>query len=716
MLKFLILLCFSFSAHSEGFFGFGSKKTNSVKATIQCRGKETKLKIKFKESDGEVKASYDSDDLDSTCAGNLSAIIKQAIETAKSNCSEKDKGLVCTSGVEQLSAAFKEIPVKKDKPAVTPPSSSSQEEQKWLNSLSVPPEAEAERIFQAKVNEILADPSKCYTLANTTISGQGQVNIMARYPKVFSKAIDQLSEVDESCTAGLLSNYHSVLPQHTPESNPKFQEYCKSHAESASCQKAKATRLLIDKNIRKLVAVNRGENAKDWLENSECSESPVNDYDELINRLTEYEEQLDCAPIKSGQQKIVLDQSKKPIYRLKQDADGNFEAAFGVNITGTADGVTPDHMHKRIQECMQAGSNFLSPPGLPKLKVKILTAAESGSENVPVHNISINPSTQSMGNGGTVDYPDKFRSNIPCGTIAHEFMHILGLPDEYNHDGTGECQSIPPLPSLMGGKKTDSKSGNWDENVPQAYQCECKDDLCKTVMAGSDQELKKFFTQPDTYQMNNTAKKMNCVMSATNIPWTKVANKAGLKRLEIVKTEKHVVEYITQSVSSNMSVQTTKNTCTCSPTDEACLKEMNKEVSGWKQSLERAAQSCPSYSKKAQATSMESTPPGDSVKFHNSGFTLYTKTRHTGLILPAQVALITSGHCPKVATRYKECFSWGSYNNGDELTNLPKAIAAANKKNGGGQCLNNADPKCVKVKCENRPAYCDDPATYNSFK
>lgn len=705
MFKILLLLCFSLSAFSQSFFGFGSKKTNSVKASIQCGGKEEKIKVKFKDSDGAVVARLENDDIDPSC---LKAV-KEAIQEAKNKCSEKDKGLLCTTELNQLTSAVKINP-KKEEAVVN-----SSDEQKWISTLALPSEAEAAAVFQSKVDEIVADPSKCYTLASTTMPGNAQVNIMARYPKVFSKAIDQLSG-DKGCISGLLSNYHSVLPQNTPESNPKFQQYCKSNPETESCKKAKATRLLIDKNIRKLVAANRGEDAKGWVDSSECSESPLNDYDELLNRLTEYEQELDCAPIKPGQQKIVLDHAKKPIYRLKQDADGNFEASIGLNITGSADGVHPNEMYLRVQQCMKAASNFLSPPGAPKLKVNVMTPAESGSENVPVHNVSINPSTQSQGNGGTVDYPDKFRSNIPCGTIAHELMHILGLPDEYNHDGTGECQSIPPLPSLMGGKKSDDKAGNWDENVPQALQCECKDDTCKKVFASSDEDLKKFHVQPMTYQLNNTANKMKCVISSSNTPWEKITNKTNLKKLEIVETEKHVVKYITQNLNNMMAVHRSENTCSCNPDDEACLKELNKEVTSWKNAMARSVSKCPSFTKQKKATPLEVIPPKTSATFHDSGFTLYTKTKHTGMLLPAQVALITSGHCPKVATRYKECFSWGSYNDGDEITNLPKAIAAANTKNGGGQCLNNADSKCIKVRCSNRPAYCDDPATYNSMK
>jgi hypothetical protein len=264
----------------------------------------------------------------------------------------------------------------------------------------------------------------------------------------------------------------------------------------------------------------------------------------------------------------------------------------------------------------------------------------------------------------------------------------------------------------MGGLKSDDKNGNWGENVPQTLECECKSDECMQVFASGDADKKKFFSRPSGVKLNNTANKMKCTETYVKENWAQVKNKASMDRLEILKDQKNEVQYLLRYLNGD-SLQTTTVSCSCATDDSSCQNELDKEVKSWKGSLARRemSESCPiGFKKKSLFPSDGEDRPGNFVIGENS-FKYFTKTKHTGLLLPAQVALISSGHCPEVARKYRECFAWGSYSEGQELTNLPDFIREANS-NGIGQCRNNADAGCVKVSCSNRPAYCDDKSTY----
>ena len=584
--------------------------------------------------------------------------------------------------------------------------------EKWDRVFNLPPESEAEALFMSKI-DALAAGGHCADLSMTSLPGQ--VNVMVRYPKVFSKGIDKLHEKRPDCLGLVTTNYRSLLPQLSPENKPELTEYCETHKEETLCEKVKNNLGLIDQNIRKLVALQRGSN--DWPDQNSCNDTPFKDFEDLAARVREYEEQLSCRPLKENEEKIVLGHNGKKLYQLKKSGPNSFEASFIMNVAGpSVEGVTPHDMLKRVQSCLKKVGPYLSPPGLPAIQVKALSPSEAGNTDIPEHSIKIASKNQKSANGGQVDYSDAYRSNIECGTIVHEVLHLLGLPDEYPHAGTGNCQVFPTLASIMGGRETEERSGKFKDNVPQVLTCECKDDVCQKVFNSEDDDLKLFYALPGPITLQEGKSKFTCkTVESRSEPWEKLSDKKNLSKLKILKDAPDEFYYQRKSLTFKNEVKTLVYQCSCPPESADCKKDLVTRVKLFKKGYanNQSPQNCPPDSNTLGKEIFEGEKPQDGISVHGNTYKIYTTpTQNTGLLIPAHVSLITNGHCPTKAQKYQECIAWGSYNDGDEKSDVPEHIRAANP----GSCLKSTDPKCVKIRCDNRPAYCFKDESYNSMK
>ncbi|HXH30460.1 MAG TPA: hypothetical protein VNJ01_06590 [Bacteriovoracaceae bacterium] len=733
------LLLYSTPSFSQGFFTkLFKKKNDTAKVVWDCSpdGRTKELKIKFKDKKGglEVELSPDvnlNTSADSgACVERFKARASQALAEKKRYCKLADESIICRVDPTRLVSALESTINVSNRPVMASAKpfgeslasvgSTSVEDSRWLKALHLPSESDASQVFESKVDEVMANPSKCYDLPNATVFGENnqRVSIMARYPKVFSRALDRLQKLPEENCGELLTNYATALGQHAPEKNADFQAFCSRNPASTSCERAKKNLKLMDENLRRIVAKEFGKQGKDWMaEGAECDETPFKDLDDINSRIEKYKEELECAPMKPDESRVVY-VGGKPQYAIKKVGDG-YEVSmgldFGVNPDAVKDGVSPAQMLQRVQDCMGAASNFLSPPGLPKMKINILAGSQARASEIPGHNVEIMPFNRPGKHGGTVDNPDKFRSSVSCGIIAHELMHIMGLPDDYPHGDQGGCQSLPTKPSIMGS----SEGSLWDQNVPQALDCQCRKDDASCVsdqtkiLTSSDQDLIRFHLQdPGITPMDKT----NCESKRVDRDWAAVVEKSSLAKTQVLKSEESHLEYVVRRINpKSLKVDETTFTCKCDASNDQCkinLRSQLKTISG----RIGTSSSCPSGTSAANPKPHLGPAPASGVSVTGDTFTVFTKTEHKGLILPTQVASIIGGSCPRAAAKYKACTAWSSYDDGDEKTGVPLSIRLSNTKDGGGKCSNNSNPGCVKISCANRPKFCREDETYTTFE
>lgn len=681
MINFLALAFLATSA-------FGQDESIKIKLDCPQSNVEKNIKVKFK--DNQVKFSSDvfrKKNLDIKCIEKFKADTLAAFNNPQFE----------NAFITKLAA---DVAYDSRKPVL--PNSISNEEQKWLSSLETPREVEAEVKLNTIVEEMKTDPSKCDKISDANLTQQTGIpqNIIGKHPGLFSKTLDKISAIGWEGCRSLPKRYITQLDQHAPEKNKDFQSYCFKNPERESCKKAKKNLAVIDENLRRLVAAERGDSGKAWLESmKECEVSPFKDYEELVNKLQEYKENMDCADLQNGQSRVAVDASDTPIYKIERDASGKFEVSLGLNFNGKEDGVGHKEMMDKVQECYAEVNELLTPPGQPGFKVKILSPDEAKAKEVPVHQVNIVNAKVKVGYEDAKNY----HSDIDCGKITHEVLHLLGLPDEYPGGGKTCLPGFPE--SIMTGP---IQIANCKQ---KAVECKCQGDDCKKVLGANDDALKKFYMQGETWFSLDNLDGISCVDNVSTTPWSKLENKENLKKYEIGSESTLSFEYTHHSYEAHSgTVKTNKRVCECKNPEKCGIKA---KAAAFKKDLAQIEAgtklgSCPNGANKIDYDKHHKSIPQDRMKVTDNSFTFYPKPTASSLLYPAQVSFVLGAGCSKKAKPYKDCMIWRGYSDGEDRFGEPKFIQDLNKN----AACTKSGPNCVKVSCANIPPECFSKETY----
>ena len=123
-------------------------------------------------------------------------------------------------------------------------------------------------------------------------------------------------------------------------------------------------------------------------------------------------------------------------YVIKREDDKTYTASIALRFSPTRgyNGPVPrsqvhEHYMQRVKSCIENEVNpYLLGPDGKRLRIQIL---ERGVQsNVPTHSIRI-------ASDRVRSTWKKYESDISCEIIAHEILHLLGLPDEYEERHAG---------------------------------------------------------------------------------------------------------------------------------------------------------------------------------------------------------------------------------------------------------------------------------------
>ena len=187
-------------------------------------------------------------------------------------------------------------------------------------------------------------------------------------------------------------------------------------------------------------------------------------------------------------------------YALEKIGDKKFKISFQVNfVTTDSSNVSPVDLKKRVDNCMERVNKVAEGPDGNKFELSVLTRDEAllvdKSERPPLVDIEIAKAGARSNSGA-------YASDIDCGTILHELLHLTGLVDEYAekkrgfyvHPHTGEvvsgatpevisnqqlkfeplynsCRSMAQTQSIMA-----SSDGALDFSESNPKICECDSD------------------------------------------------------------------------------------------------------------------------------------------------------------------------------------------------------------------------------------------------
>ena len=170
----------------------------------------------------------------------------------------------------------------------------------------------------------------------------------------------------------------------------------------------------------------------------------------------------DCEELDVGEAR----RSSSNQFALRRTNANTLEATLVYNFNQSAEGsqFSASQMHERVATCLSRASQFMRNSDGETINIKVLTPQEATSLPQDIRPETINIDFHDMVDRGNTSLYD---NDFSCGTMVHEALHHLGLPDEYHEGGGGyaaergdgsyhnfvavnnDCRAISETPSIM---------------------------------------------------------------------------------------------------------------------------------------------------------------------------------------------------------------------------------------------------------------------------
>lgn len=185
-----------------------------------------------------------------------------------------------------------------------------------------------------------------------------------------------------------------------------------------------------------------------------------------------------CEPYRIGEARVSVQGSGDRFglsgnYSLKRLSENQYAARINVSFNDGGGPGSGSRMLARSRECISRANEHLRGPGGEQLVIQLLTPEETSAlpESERPRNVNIHIDDPGAG-GHSYNFPSTFN----CPDIVHEFLHHLGLCDEYSPSGTwnggqgaltSACRVVVRSPAYLMNNKDAAWSGFFVPRDPR---------------------------------------------------------------------------------------------------------------------------------------------------------------------------------------------------------------------------------------------------------
>lgn len=514
----------------------------------------------------------------------------------------------------------------------------------------------------------------------TTVPTQPEVKRVPQTPeefleaKIASKEIDPKNLSHEFIFGGkrykvgefdkvVGDNMKNVLMDlSTADSRQYAQNYMMMNYQILNNEAQSPKRTAVLNNLNKMFGYIYGEKgAEELAKMLECKpEDDLTPIQEILENLDDSKKMAKCDQLKNGEHKVFgkehSDYYGTGNYLLRRDPNGTYKITLNVDFKTGSGSVTPAEMMQRSKACLALASEAMTGPNGEKMTIEVLTPSEI--QNLPAdmrpkeNKVTIENVNYGTNAGG-------YAEDEKCPVITHEMFHLLGLCDEYKEDRpeyehlAWKCRVVTKVPSIM----RDTRA--FDQAVGSAQGCDCSTSTCKTIMDGSNEDLKNLYLNKSVYDISDY-KFRSTYCKETSLPEGKIATLPNLGKTIVVNQ--------TQSIGTKLEVENrfvtnisaapyyrilrSKITCTCPAGDADCEKQKNEILT--KASNVGVKDACPMGALWKKGAERGTLPRG--AHYKDGMLTMISNPTIPSLLQPNHFHKILEGNCPGgKSAAYQEC-------------------------------------------------------------
>ncbi len=420
------------------------------------------------------------------------------------------------------------------------------------------------------------------------------------------------------------------------------------------------------KNLSTLLSEISGESVSSSRALS-CVDGIPDDVSDLSGIFKRLEAKDDCDELSPGEFKLNH-------FLLERKANSNYLATVNILFKRISGNKTPDEMLSAANKCLHSVTPFMKTADDRTLEIRVLSP-EQVEQNLPfekrppqtVINI-VAGVEQKEGSGPTSfrDNSENFADTTPCSTFVHEFLHHLGLSDEYKETSDElaapwACRVVPKTNTIMSQSQL-----FFNSVVPQKLVCSCNTAECSSMrkaVESESEDVKKLFGRPNIIKFMPHNLQSHC-RPVVKDPVDLEPDQSFSTLQE--STGKILFEYRSLLlVKSKAIVLRVKMDCDCSG-DKVCLDSLKE----FKLSSKRLATSCP-WGMELKNSSLPARAEESGLS-EDGVVIILRPTSLRSLITPKQWGKILTGNCKSGSGgEYRSCERFAYMSEKDPLCKVP---------------------------------------------
>jgi hypothetical protein len=386
------------------------------------------------------------------------------------------------------------------------------------------------------------------------------------------------------------------------------------------------------------------------------------DFSDIENLLGAISKKDDCDELEPGQY-------KKNDFLLRRKPDGNYEAILTAKFVYKSGSLTEKAMKDKINTCLSTIVPYLRGPGGETLHIRLFDEAQAEKElsvyqrpNVETLNLE---SAKQINSEGQVEGVRGNSANLNdamgCSTLTHEFLHHLGLGDEYpeNSDVTfadgrsmkesWSCRVLPTQNTIMR-----FNIAAMAAVVPTKLTCKCKGETCRKALSKFGALEPHILQLLSTQDSNDFIRTDGMTCKPVTTPSTSPFLEQGRRTIllsqgkgNIVFEGRHLSLPMVQGYEEKFQITRVIHTCTCNG-DATCEATIPQKIA--KLTENQPAITCPwdfESVKESQFNPENPIATKEKSQISNDQLILITKpTSKASLLAPNHFRRILYGNCP----------------------------------------------------------------------